>query len=146
MLNKIRRKIAIFIYPEFVNESNLRVAKMMAAMDPMEPVLKLFHGVFSEEYERPEDKLDARSQTSLKMWANHMYKDPSFKYITDWLCNSFGNETLKRAPISAERTQYGRAQISSVILFKKEIQRLSNLYEDMIKPEEAFDKNLTVDD
>lgn len=142
---KIRKKIADFIYPEHIDEVNLRLAKIMNNLDPFEPVLKLFYGVFSEEYERPEDKLDARSQMNLKMWAYQMYKDPSFKYITDWLMNTFGNETLKRAPISAERTQYGRAQISTMILFKKEMERLSNLHEDAIKPEENFDKNITVD-
>ncbi len=145
MWSTIRKKIADFIYPEQIDEANLRVAKIIAGMDPWEPVLKLFHGVFSEEYERPEDNLDARSQMSLYMWANHAYKDPGFKYVTDWICNTFGNETLKRAPISAERTQYGRAQISSIILFKKEMKRLSNLYEESIKPDGDFDKHITVE-
>ncbi len=140
-MKKIRKKIADFIYPEQINEANLRVAKILANMDPLEPVLKMFHGVFSEEYERPEDRLDDRSKMNLMMWAHQMYKDPSFKYVTDWICNTFGNETMKRAPISAERTQYGRAQISTMILFRKEIKRLSNLFEEATKPEGSFDKN-----
>lgn len=144
-LKKIRKKIADFIYPEQINEANVRVARIISSMDPFEPVLKLFHGVFSEEYERPEDPLDVRSQYNLKMWAHQVYKDPSFKYITDWIMNTFGNETLKRGPISKERTEYGRAQISTMLLFKMEVKRLSNLYEESIKPDEPFDKNVTVE-
>lgn len=145
MIDKIRNKIADFIYPEHINEANQRVAKIMAGLDPFEPVLKLFHGVFSEEFERPEDKLDVRSQMNMMMFANRTVKDPSFEYLTAWIMNIAGNECLKRAPISVERTQYARAQLANMILFKRELQRLSSLYEEMLKPEDSFDKNLTVE-
>jgi len=141
----IRKKIAAFIYPEQVHEVNLRVAEIINKTDPLEPVLKMYHGVFSEEYERPEDKLDKRSQLNMKMWAHQMYRDPSFEYVTSWICNTFGNETIKRAPITVERVQYGRAQISSILLFRREIKRLSNLYEDMLKKPEEFDENITME-
>jgi len=143
--SELRKKIAAFIYPEGVHEVNLRVASIMSKMDPLEPVLKMYHGVFSEEYERPEDKLDKRSQLNMKMWANQMYKDPSFEYVTKWICDTFGNETIKRAPITVERVQYGRAQISSILLFRREIKRLSNLYEDMLKQPEEFDEHATIE-
>ena len=141
----LRKKIASFIYPEGVQEVNLRVAEIINKTDPLEPVLKMYHGVFSEEYERVEDILDKRSQLNLKMWAHQMYKDPSFKYVTDWIMNTFGNETLKRAPISVERTQYGRAQISSILLFKRELERLSNLYKEMLKQPEEFDEHISTE-
>ena len=148
--SNFRKKIAAFIYPEGVSEVNLRVAKIMADMDPLAPVLKMYHGVFSDEYERPEDKLDKRSQFNMKMWAWQMYRDPSFKYITDWIMNTFGNETLKRVPINDEklasqRLWYGRAQIATMILFKKEMKRLSKLYEEMTKSPEEFDKHTTIE-
>jgi len=145
MLNKLRKQISRIIYPEQINESNQRVAKIMAGLDPFEPVLKLFHGIFSEEFERPEEKLSERSQTEMKMFAWRTIKDPNFKYLTDWVMNMAGNETMKRAPVSAERTQYGRAQIANMILFKRELQRLSNLYEEMLKDPEEFDEHVTVE-
>ena len=143
--SNIRKKLANYIYPEGVREVNLRVAEIINKTDPLDPVLKMYHGVFSEEYERPEDKLDKRSQLNMKMWANQMYKDPSFEYVTSWICNTFGNETLKRAPISVERTQYGRAQISSILLFRREIKRLSDLYENMLKKPEDFNENISTE-
>lgn len=141
----IRKKLANIIYPEYKNEVNLRVAEIMNKTDPFDPVLKLFHGIFSEEFERPEDSLDKRSQLNMEMFANRTVKDPSFKYLTDWVMNVAGNECLKRAPISAERTQYARAQIANMLLFKRELERLSNLYEEMLKPEQEFDKNVTIE-
>lgn len=141
----IRKKISNWIYPEGMTEVNLRVAEIINKTDPLEPVMKLFHGIFSEEYERPEDSLDKRSQLNMEMFANRTIKDPSFTYLTDWVMNVAGNECLKRAPISAERTQYARAQIANMLLFKRELQRLSNLYEEMLKPEQEFDKNVTID-
>lgn len=148
--SNIRKQIANLIYPEGVNEVNLRVAKIMNSTDPLEPVLKMYHGVFSEEYERAEDILDERSKFNMKMWAWQTYKDPSFKYLTDWIMNTFGNETLKRVPINDEklasqRLWYGRAQLATMILFKKEVKRLSSLYEDMTKPKEEFDEHTTVE-
>jgi hypothetical protein len=124
---------------------NLRVAEIINMTDPLDPVLKLFHGIFSEEYERVEDKLDKRSQLNLKMWAHQTYKDPGFKYVTDFVMNQAANETIKRAPITVERVQYGRAQIANMILFKREIQRLSNLYEEMLKRPEEFDEHATIE-
>src|ERR1035441_2802519 len=117
----LRKKIASFIYPEGINEVNMRVAKMMSSMDPLEPVLKLFHGIFSIEYERPEDKLDKKSQFNMKMFAWRTVKDPNFEYLTAWVMNQAANETIKRAPITVERVQYGRAQLANMILFKREL-------------------------
>lgn len=150
MFNNLRKKIAYYIYPRYEDEVNFRVAKIINGMDPLEPVLKMYHGVFSDEYERPEDNLDKKSQLNMKMWAHRMYTDPSFKYMTDFIMNTFGNETLKRVPINdeklaAQRLWYGRAQIATMILFKKEIKRLSSLYEELLKPKEEFDENTTVE-
>jgi hypothetical protein len=159
MFKEGRKKLANLIYPEFKDELwnidntvNQRVARFLSTMDPFEPVLKLYHGVFSEEYERPEDILDEKSKFYMRMWAWQTMKDPNFKYFMDWLANTFGNETLKRVPINddklaSQRLWYGRAQISTVILLKREIGRLSNGYEEELnknKPDD-FDKNVGVE-
>ena len=143
--SNIRKKIASFIYPEGACEVNLRVAEIINKTDPLEPVLKMFHGIFDIEYERPEDKLDKRSQLTMKMFANRTVKDPSFEYLTAWVMNQAANETMKRAPITVERVQYGRAQLANMILFKRELERLSNLYEEELKRPEEFDANETIE-
>jgi hypothetical protein len=130
------------------NEVNIRVAKIISQMDPFEPLLKEYHGVFSEEFERVEDKLDEGSRISMAMWANMQAKDPHMQRMIQWVMDSAGNDTMKRAPISVERTQYGRAQIANMILWKREIRRLSSIYEDILKKgrgSEDFDENLSID-
>lgn len=122
-----------------------RVAETLAKMDPFEHLFKEFHGIFSEEFERPEEKLDTRSRLSLTMWAYQQATDPSFKFLTNWVMNTQGNETLKRAAVTPERILYGRAQISSTLLFVNEIKRLGALYEDMLKKDQPFDEVATVE-
>lgn len=113
--------------------ANRRYAEMILKMDPFEPIIKRFNGIFSEEFERPEDRLDAAGQLRLKMWAYQQKTDPAFKHMIEWIMNSAGNETMKRAPITNERTQYGRAQISNMVLLRDEIGRLSSLYEEELE-------------
>lgn len=137
-LIKIARFLAPRYFEEFDLRVNQRVAKIISEMDTFEPLMKEFHGVFGKEWEHPEEKLDDRSKTTMLMWAYGQSHDPHFKHITDWVMNTQGNETLKRAPVTAERVLYGRAQISTMILFVKEVGRLSLLYEEMMeknKPE-----------
>ena len=143
--SNIRKKLANFLYPEGVQEVNLRVAEIINKTDPLDPVLKLFHGIFSEEFARPEDNLDKKSQINMKMFANRTINDPSFTYLTDWVMNQAGCETIKRAPITVERVQYGRAQIANMLLFKRELERLSNLYKEMLKQPEEFDENISTE-
>ena len=49
-------------------EVNQRVAHVLASMDPFEPLLKEFHGIFSEEHERVEDPLDEKGQLQMRVW------------------------------------------------------------------------------
>lgn len=125
-----------------------RVAVIVSKMDPFEPLMKQFHGIFSEEFERPEENLDAAGQLRMAMWGYQQSTDPAFRHLTDWIMNSQGNETLKRAPVTVERTLYGRAQISGMILFVKEVKRLSAIYEDMLAKQkiEVFDETLAVEE
>jgi hypothetical protein len=150
MLKDFRKKIAYFISPDLrdvENTVNQRVAQTLSKMNILDYLLKDFHGTFSTEYERPEDKLNERSSLSLKMFGYQQNKDPNFEYLSDWIMNSFGNETLKRGAVTSERLLYGRAQISSMILWKKEIERLSLLYEDLLEKNKVqnFNKHSAVE-
>lgn len=125
-------------------EVNKRVAEIILKMDPFEPLLKHYHGIFREEFEKVEENLDERSRFSMAMWAWGQKKDPHFKRMVDWVMDNAGNETLKRAPISYERTQYGRAQIANMILFKREIGRLASIYEEFLGKNKGEDVDLGV--
>lgn len=127
---------------------NQRVAKMISEMDPFEPLMKQFHGVFSEQYEHPEQRLDTPSRMRMYMWGWQQETDPHFHHLMNWIMNTQGNETLRHAPVTPERILYGRAQLSCMLLFKNEVARLSNLYlEEKARMENGdFDPTLTVDE
>ena len=127
-------------------EVNQRVAQTLAQMDPLETLFKEFHGIFSEEHERVEDPLDEKGQLLMRTWAWQNRDHPAFKRLMDWIANTTGNETLKRAPVTTERILYGRAQISMVVLLNKEVRRLASAYEDMLnKKDTDFDSNVSVE-
>lgn len=149
----IRQNEASFEYArnlekEVEERTGQRVAETLSKMDPFEPAMKLFHGIFSEEFEHPEEKLDAAGQLRLTMWAYQQSTDPAFRHMTEWVMNSAGNETVKRAPVTVERGLYGRAQIASMVLFVKEIGRLGGIYEDYLAKQkvETFDEHITVEE
>lgn len=158
-MKEIKRKVARFLDPEHYGDVekskadfdlsvNQRVAKVISEMDPFEPLMKEFHGIFSAEWTRPEEKLNEPGQLSMKMWAYSQHHDPHFRHMTDWIMNTQANETLKRAPVTPDRILYGRAQISAIILFVKEIGRLSSLYEEILeknKKDNNFDSNLSAE-
>lgn len=128
------------------NEVNRRVADVLTKIDPFERVMKEFHGVFGEEMERAEEALDEQGRILMLTWGYQNADHPAFKRLTSWIMNTQGNETLKRAAVTPERILYGRAQISSVLLFVKEVKRLSEAYKDMIgRKGEQFDKTITVE-
>ena len=122
-----------------------RVAMVLAQMDPFEPLLREFHGIFSEEHERVEDPLDEKGQLQMRVWGWQNAASPEFKRMTEWVMNTQGNESLKRAAVTPERILYGRAQISGMILFVREVERLSEAYKDMLKKPGEFDESTTVD-
>lgn len=129
-------------------EVNRRVAKIFSEMDPFEPLMREFHGIFSEEFEHPEDNLDYPSALRLYMWGWQQETDPHFQHLMNWIMNTQANETLKHAPVNTDRILYGRAQLSTMLLFKKEVKRLSNQYlEEKLKLEgQDFDNTVVVDD
>lgn len=156
-MRNLGRKLARLIAPAYFleverkskdidAEVGRRVAEIMSKMDPFEPLLKEFHGVFGEEFERVEEKLDARSSLLIETWGYQQRDDPSFKFMCDWIMNSQGNETLKRAPVSTERLLYGRAQIAGIVLLKNEVKRLASLYEERLRRgKEDFNHDLTAE-
>lgn len=158
-----REKIARWLAPEaFTNVSivtaefakksleldmqvNRRVADIVAKMDPFEPFFKKYHVVFSKEWERPEDRLNPQSQLQLFMWAYQVEGDPSFKYLVDWMRNTQGNATLRKAKNENEWF-YGRAAVAVVTLLVDEVTRLASHYRElMAKRGQSFDEHLPVE-
>lgn len=127
------------------NEVNRRVASTLSKMDPFEPLMKEFNGIFSQENEHVEDSLDARGQLMLRTWGYQNADSIAFKYLTDWVMNTQANETLKKAPVTEARILYGRAQISCMLLFVKEVKRLSEAYKDMLGKKDDYDPSTPVD-
>lgn len=162
MWDKFREKIARRLAPELIIGLELeaalagekaealagqRIARTLAQMDPFEPLMRQFRGIFSEEFERPEENLDPRSHLGFIMWAYQQHTDPHFQFLMNWVINTQGNATLKKGNPTPETILYGRAQISAPILIKKEVSRLAVLYEEVLKKQhgEEFDESLTAE-
>jgi hypothetical protein len=159
MLNKLRVKLANIIAPDYIQglsvirekeiqqKVNQRIADTLGKMDILDILLKDFHGTFSKVYERPEDKLDAKSRLGMVMWGYTQSKDPHFEYITSWIEDTYANETIRHAAVTPERILYGRALIAMVELLKREVNRLSNIYEEMLENNKVqdFDPNITIE-
>ncbi len=155
MFKNLRRKFARLLDPDYFREADLRVNQRVAAamneMDPFEPLMKEFHGIFSQDWTHPEDKLNEQGQLTMKMWAYGQSSDPHFKHLTEWIMNTQGNAMLKApARTNDERGEilmWGKAQISSMVLFVKEIGRLSSLYQEILDKgkDPNFESDLTVE-
>lgn len=158
MLDGLRKKIAEALAPEHFNAVakkqqdmdmlvNQRVAENLLKMDPFEPLLKKYHVIFSEEYDKPEDKLNEPGQLGLFMWAYGMKGEPHFKHLIDWIRNTQGNATLRRAQNDHEWL-YGRAAVATMTLFTAEVSRLAGRYEDILakrKEQGGFDEHLAAE-
>lgn len=158
MWHGLRTKLAKWLDPsvfdelrareKLLNEEvNRRVAEYVSRLDPFEPLMKEFSGIFSREFERVEDQLNDQGRTTMLAWAWTQAKDPHFQRITDWIIDTQANETLKRAPVTTERIMYGRAQISGMILLRQEVGRLASLYQKILDggKGESFSSEITVE-
>lgn len=158
MSKGIRVKLARVLAPDYIGslereahvideEINKRVASLALAIDPLDFLIRDYNGIFSENFEHPDENLNAQGKIGMYMMAYQLKNNPYFDHLIQWIMDSAGNETIKKAPIMEARVQYGRAQISNMVLFKREIQRLSSLYEDELnkgKPE-VFDTTNTIE-
>lgn len=124
-----------------------RIAVILSKMDPLEPLLKEYFGVFSEQYEHPEERLNERGQLSMMMMGFQLMDDPSFEYMCRYVMDNAGNDIIKATNPSMERLTYSRAQIATMLLVKKEVKRLGELYKQRIKKTdpEDFDEHITND-
>lgn len=168
MIKNFRKKFACFISPEYRDEAdavlvkgllelnsekgkmeyeiNKRVAETLLKMDPFEPLLRKYHGVFSDAFDRPEDNLDSPSQMKLSMWAYGQKHDIQGNFFSNWILNSAGNDLIKLTNPSIERIGYHRALIANEILRKREIGRLALAYEELIKKkDDEFDSSVGVE-
>ncbi len=147
MLKEISLKIARFLAPDYFQEVeknfesrvNQKVAAIIAKMDPFEPLMLKFNGIFSREYDHPESKLDAKGQIQMKLWGYQQAHDPCFEHMMNWMMDTQGNATLKRGNPTPETILYGRSQISNIVLILREIGRLSLLYEEMLEENKIQD-------
>lgn len=156
MIKELRSRIAKWLSPEYAKELeqkekniqqdiNQRVADALMHMDPFEPFLKKFHGIFSEEFVQPEDNLSAPNRIRLFSWAYGIRDDPSFRHLTNFIQNVQANNTLRKAKTDYEWF-YGRSAIITIELFVAQVSRLARLYEEVVlRKAEAFDSDLTVE-
>lgn len=156
MIKNLRSRIAKRLSPEYEQELvqrekkiqqevDQRVAEALSKMDPFEPFLRKYHGIFSEEFVKPEDNLGQISKIKLYAWAYTNRGDPSFIHLTNWIQNVQGNNTLRKAKSDYEWF-FGRCAIVMVELYVKEVSRLARLYEEVVlRKEEMFDSNLTAE-
>lgn len=152
----LRKRIAAYIAPEYEKElaerkQNIdyevgqRVSETLMKMDPFEPFLKKFHGIFSEEFVQPEDGLGQIGKIKLFSWAYAARGDPSFIHLTNWLQNVQANNTLRKAKNDYEWF-YGRCAIVIIELFVAQVGRLGRQYEEVVLKKAAdFDPNLTAE-
>lgn len=141
MVETFTTKLARLIAPHFIHELeenvkkkdtevNQRVAELINNMDPYEPYMRRFKGVFSKEYENPETRLNDAGRIGMWMWAWQQDTDIHFKFLTDWIINTQANATIKRKAPTPDEILYCRAKITGMIQFRDEIRRLANLYRD----------------
>lgn len=123
---------------------NNRVADALFKMDPFEPVMKKFNVIFSELWEKPEERLDQMSQIQMFMWAYGIERDASFKYLVDWIRNTQGNATLQKGS-NHDEWLYGRAAVATITLLVREIGRLASRYRDIRERDAGFDEHLPVE-
>lgn len=153
MIQKLKLQLARFLARDYIDgvdsRANQRVAEIVLALDPFEQITKKFRGSFSKNFERVEDELSEPGKIQMFMWGYQQANDPSFKRMVDWIANSAGNQMV-RAPVRSiaeggEVLIYGKAQIASMLLLAKEIQRLSSQYEEMMRKKEDFNSETTVE-
>ena len=165
MFKDFRKKIAHFVAHDYLdtlikgvtaNEmihkdliekiANQKVAEILLKIDPLEYCLKEFHGIFSEEFDKPENNLDDQSRLRLSMWAYSQKDDVQARFLSDWIMNTAGNALVKLTNPNPATTGYYRSQIANEITRRKEIGRLSLYYEGIIKKkDEEFDSGVGVE-
>ena len=133
------------------NIINQRVAEIVAKMDPWELIMKEYHGVFSEEYQHPEYQLNEQGKFLMEAFGYQVNNDPSLKYLIEWIMNVQGNSTIKAPKMTRDSAfdvlLYGRAQIATMLLLKKEVGRLASNYQARVDKQkgEAFINTNTVE-
>lgn len=163
MLLGLRTKIAEWLAPEqslslsvkereIDNEVGRRVAEHIARLDPLEMVMREHHAIFSSTFERVEERLNDQGQHGMMAWAWAQSRDQHFERMLDWIIDSQANETFIHTPTSVGVTAdrlllYGKAQVLSVLLLKKEVGRLASLYQEKLDRDKNgdFNNELTVE-
>ena len=86
-----------------------------------------------------ENDLSENEKKELYADAEMIRTNKAFRRIVKHLINLQGNYTVKEA-LTIGDVAFGRATINGIKLLDEEIDRLSNIYREINKPEEKFDK------
>lgn len=130
------------------DEINRRVAATLMKMDPFEPLLQKYHGTFGKDYMRPEERLNKQSQMQMFMWGHMQHGDPSFKHFIQWILDTEGNKMVRLSNPTPETILFSRAMIAAPMLIRREVERLSGRYEEMmlaLKEGRDFDPTVAVE-
>jgi hypothetical protein len=148
-LKWLAQDYAISLECDFDNRVDQRVAQIMSQQDPLEPLLKLFNGVFDEKREQPEDGLSEPDRIAMEMFGYRNHKDPHFHFLMDWIVNTYASAMLKKPLGTSEQIvhghMYARALLSVSLLLKDKMGRLSSLYEQRLRGDTLFDKHTAVE-
>lgn len=126
-----------------------RVAEIVSQLDPLDPLLRNFNGVFDERREQPEDGLSEPDRIAMEMFGYRNHTDPHFHFLMDWIVNTNASAMMKKPVGTQEQIvlghMYARALIAVSSLLKEKIGRLSSLYERRTQRGTAFDPHKTVE-
>lgn len=150
MFQKLKEKTGRFFFSNYVKKLELKeqelktkekevdlkinqkVAEIISKMDPFQPLMQKYNSVLSVEYERVEDALNEQGKVGMYMWGWQQKSDPHFERMVSWIMNKAGNALLKTGNPTEIQVFYKRAEIANMILYRKEIGRLSTCYEDIL--------------
>ena len=116
--------------------------KPQTEIDVTDMIREQLKGVTLDFYDHNntiENNLTENEKKQLYADAEMIKTNKSFQKIIKHLIDVQGNYTVKEARTMGD-VAFGRATINGISLFEEEIERLSNIYREINKPEEEFDK------
>ena len=123
-----------------------KVAEILSRMDLFEPLMLKYHGVFSEIFEYPEEKMSEPDKLQMYMMGWRLKEDKYFKFLIDFVMNTAGNELL-RHDITMDKVFFHRSEIANMLEFRKQLGRLASNYETYLNKNKGqdFDSSAAVE-
>ena len=110
---------------------NQKVAEELSRMDLFEPLMLKYHGVFSEMFEYPEEKMSEMDKKQMYMMGWRLRDDKYFNFLLNFIMDTSGNELL-RHDITMDKVFFHRAEIANALILKVQVGRLASLYEEIL--------------